>query len=244
VSVSDAFGSLWTPIRNRDRPARRQRRVDHDRPCAEPEEPTHPQRRGDVPAPVDLAGRDVGGRHHQPALDSHPARRDAHAVHEPRHLVCSSPAAVVGGEERDARHRHDRLQLRVFRASNTCLALRLGRGIGISYHQSTRMVRTRWSEQLTGSVARRAPWRQVGGTSTLTRSHIDDVAVVLPGDHDGRAPTAAGGAGARTPRLPQMGKWRRAAVAEAAHGSAWHLAFLASDPEHPGKGIAWWLLDR
>jgi GNAT superfamily N-acetyltransferase len=42
----------------------------------------------------------------------------------------------------------------------------------------------------------------------------------------------------------KMGTWRRTAVAEASRGSAWHLAFLATDPQHRGKGLARRLLDR
>lgn len=42
----------------------------------------------------------------------------------------------------------------------------------------------------------------------------------------------------------RLARWRQAAVAEASRGRAWHLAFLATDPAHRGKGLARALLDR
>jgi GNAT superfamily N-acetyltransferase len=42
----------------------------------------------------------------------------------------------------------------------------------------------------------------------------------------------------------RLARWRQAAIAEASRGSAWHLAFLATDPQHRGKGLARALLDR
>ena len=42
----------------------------------------------------------------------------------------------------------------------------------------------------------------------------------------------------------RLARWRQMTIAEASRGSAWHLAFLATDPAHRGKGLARALLDR
>jgi GNAT superfamily N-acetyltransferase len=42
----------------------------------------------------------------------------------------------------------------------------------------------------------------------------------------------------------RLARWRQTAIAEASRGSAWHLAFLATDPAHRGKGLARALLER
>lgn len=77
------------------------------------------------------------------------------------------------------------------------------------------------------SVARGAAGKLANAT-TLARALPHKASVLL-----GVAPQAVG-----------LARARGRAVAEASRGATWHLAFLATAPEHRGKGYARALLDR